>query len=652
MTFRLMWKLAMRNFVSLRRIIFPFVISMAMMFAMQYILFSLFNNEFLEKRSDTTKLISVAGDFFVSLLLIIFILYANRFVMKQRKKEFALNIILGMEKKHLRLILLIESIVEYIVTAVLSIIGGYLFGLLLFVLLNKLTENKHFTPMDYPFDVRAMLITIIALAVVMLVLFIINNVQISLQSPLGLLQSGKKVEKQRSKWFLSIIGFVGVTLVIIAYSCALMINPFLNEYHLLGFLCALASVILGTYLLFMSCSVLVLRALKSIPSIYYQKVNFFSISGLLSRMKVNAVSLASITLLCTFLVVTLSLSLTTYRGIQKTIVSLPSEDYTITQLDDSSYDKQVKSNEKIIQELRQYTKIKDIKNVKETTMMANEHKGEIREKGPGSGIMLNLKTEKDFNRENHERLHLKKDEIGIGSNLEEIEKSKHLKLLGHTFRTRHLNEDHIDGAGALSYAYIVVKDQDVFNKVTQHVTDDNSLTTNAEARFNVNNSEAIEPHKEDLEDKYKVQIESKKERSSIMIDMFGGFVFLGTIVSITLLIGIFLMMYYKQVSEGFEDHRNYQIMKKVGLDKSLIKRIIRKQIIWIFALPMGVTIVHSLVASKMAYRLLGSLMKINYQDYLVSNLIILVLVTLIYGFIYLITSSTYYNTIYHGRKDN
>lgn len=170
--------------------------------------------------------------------------------------------------------------------------------------------------------------------------------------------------------------------------------------------------------------------------------------------------------------------------------------------------------------------------------------------------------------------------------------------------------------------------------------------------FNVNNSQAIEPHKEDLEDKYQVQIESKKERSSLMIDVFGGFVFLGTIVSITLLIGIFLMMYYKQVSEGFEDHRNYQFMKKVGLDKPLIKRIIRKQIIWIFALPIGVTIVHSLVASKMAYRLLGSLMKINYKDYLVSNLIILVLVTLIYGFIYLITSSTYFNTIYHGRKDD
>ncbi|MCY1570141.1 ABC transporter permease [Staphylococcus pettenkoferi] len=652
MTFRLMWKLAMRNFVSLRRIIFPFVISIAMMFAMQYILFSLFNNEFLEKKSDTTKLIAVAGDFFVSLLLIIFILYANRFVMKQRKKEFALNIILGMEKKHLRLILLIESIVEYIVTAVLSIIGGYLFGLLLFVLLNKLTENKHFTTMDYPFDVRAMLITIIALAVVMLVLFIINNVQISLQSPLGLLQSGKRVEKQRSKWVLIILGIIGTVLIIIAYSCALMINPFLNEYHLLGFLCALASVILGTYLLFMSFSVLVLRALKSIPRIYYQKVNFFSISGLLSRMKVNAVSLASITLLCTFLVVTLSLSLTTYRGIQKTIVSLPSEDYTITQLDDSSYDKQVKSNKKIIQELRQYTKIKDVKNVKETTMMAKEHKGELLEKGPGSRMMLNFKTEQDFNRENHEHLHLKKGEIGIGSNLEKIEKSKHLKLMGHKFRTRHLNEDHIEGAGALSYAYIVVKDQDVLNKVTQHVTDDNALTTNAEARFNVNNSQAIEPHKEDLEDKYQVQIESKNERSSLIIDVFGGFVFLGTIVSITLLIGIFLMMYYKQVSEGFEDHRNYQIMNKVGLDKPLIKRIIRKQIIWIFALPIGVTVVHSLVASKMAYRLIGSIMMVNYVDYLVSNLIILVGVTLIYGFIYLITSSIYFNTIYHSGNDD
>ncbi|CAM3175985.1 hypothetical protein CD039_06575 [Staphylococcus argensis] len=651
MTFRLMWKIAMRNFITLPRIIFPFVISMSMMFGMQYILFSLFNNEFLENRSDTTKLIAVAGDFFVSVLLIIFILYANRFVMKQRKKEFALNIILGMEKKHLRLILLIESIVEYIVTAILSIIGGYLFGQLMFVLLNKLTENKNFTAMDYPFDVRAMLITIIALAVVMLILLMINNVQISLQSPLGLLQSSKKAEKHRSKWLLSIVGIVGVILVIIAYSCALMINPFLNEYHLLGFLCALASVILGTYLLFISCSVLVLRALKNIPNIYYRKVNFFSISGLLSRMKVNAVSLASITLLCTFLVVTLSLSLTTYRGIQKTIVSLASEDYTITQLDDSSYDKQVKSNKKIVQELRQYTKVKDIKNVKETTMMASEHKGEIREQGSGSRIMLNFKTEKDFNREKHAHLHISKDEIGLGSNLEELQKAKHLKLLGHTFQTRHLNENQIEGAGALSYAYIVVKDQDVLNKVTQHVTDDNALTTNAEARFNVNNAQAIESHKEDFEDKYEVQIESKKEKGEVMIDMFGGFVFLGTIVSITLLIGIFLMMYYKQVSEGFEDHRNYQIMKKVGLDKPLIKRIIRKQIIWIFALPIGVTVVHSLVASKMAYRLLGSIMMINYGDYLISNLIILVLVTLIYGFIYLITSSTYFNTIYHGRKD-
>lgn len=642
----------MRNFVSLRRIIFPFVISMSMMFAMQYILFSLFNNEFLEKKSDTTKLIAVAGDFFVSLLLIIFILYANRFVMKQRKKEFALNIILGMEKKHLRFILLIESIVEYIVTAVLSIIGGYLFGLLLFVLLNKLTEKTDFSTMDYPFDVRAMLITIIALAVVMLLLFIINNVQISLQSPLGLLQSGKRVEKQRSKWVLIILGIIGTVLIIIAYSCALMINPFLNEYHLLGFLCALASVILGTYLLFMSFSVLVLRALKSIPRIYYQKVNFFSISGLLSRMKVNAVSLASITLLCTFLVVTLSLSLTTYRGVQQTVGSLPSDDYTITQLDNSSYDKQVKSNKKIIQELRQYTKIKDVKNVKETTMMANAHNGAIREKGPGSGIMLNFKTEKDFNNEKHAHLHLKRDEIGLSSNVDEIDKSKYLKLMDNQFHTQHIDKKKVDGAGAVSYAYIVVKDQDVLNKVTQNVTDDNTLTTNAEIRFNVGNSQAIESHKEHLEDKYEVQIESKKEHRALMIDMFGGFVFLGTIVSITLLIGIFLMMYYKQVSEGFEDHRNYQIMKKVGLDKPLIKRIIRKQIIWIFALPIGVTVVHSLVASKMAYRLIGSIMMVNYVDYLVSNLIILVGVTLIYGFIYLITSSIYFNTIYHDGNDD
>ena len=146
-----------------RHVIMPFILALSIMFATEFILLSLNMNDYVQKRSLLPIFIG-AGNFFMSVLGFIFILYANRFMMKRRQQELAMNMILGMEKKHFRMIMLIEMVYQYVLIALISITGGYLFGVLIFMLMNKLMHQTGMSLLDYPFNVKAMCITLIILA--------------------------------------------------------------------------------------------------------------------------------------------------------------------------------------------------------------------------------------------------------------------------------------------------------------------------------------------------------------------------------------------------------------------------------------------------------------------------------------------------------
>lgn len=159
-----------QNFVNQRHIIVPFISVISILFGIEYILLSLTTNIYFNEHHPELKISAIIGIVFMTMLLFIFLIYANHFVMNRRKKEFALNMVLGMEKKHLRLIILIELFIQFIISAILSIVGGYLFGELFFMLFNKLVNTHQPQLSDYPFDVLSMKITLTMLLSLMIIL--------------------------------------------------------------------------------------------------------------------------------------------------------------------------------------------------------------------------------------------------------------------------------------------------------------------------------------------------------------------------------------------------------------------------------------------------------------------------------------------------
>ncbi|WP_262855743.1 ABC transporter permease [Staphylococcus marylandisciuri] len=597
-------------------------------------------NKFLQERNEVIRAYAGIGDFFVSVLIIVFILYANRFVMRRRRKEFALNIILGMEKKHLRFILLIETIIEYLIASLISIIGGYLFGILLFMLLNKLMKMQHFNTFDYPFNIRAMVITLIILFIAMSILYLINCIQLTLRSSLKLIHSGKAVEKARSTTTLIILSIIGTVLLVLCYGLALNINLY-TDYGL--FFLALLLVIVATYVLFTSLSILILRVLRRIPTIYYKKVNFFTLSNLLSRMKSNAVSLASISLLCTFLVVTALLSLSTYRGLPQMLTQEHQQGYYI------QYDNQEHSISQIQKRLRnferdcnKYTQITyKQKLLSFRSVLFLDNNKLTAEKQKTVPFFTKIVTENQLEHYNGKKLNLKSNQIGLYSANPDFDSLTEVELLGQKKRVKHLNVDDTSEQSSGRALFIVVKNTAQLKQVKDKVKGSN----NVEYLFNVKNKHVFEQHKSTLENKYSLTIDSIEEFNRNISEIYGGLVFVGIIVSITLLVGIFLMMYYKQVSEGYDDQRNYQIMKTTGLDKSLIKQVINRQIIWIFSLPLLITCLHSLFATKLISQLLTILVGVHYYEYIVNYSIIMGITIVVYGLIYLLTSNAYFRNV-------
>lgn len=272
MTIHMLWKMIAQNFKMQRHVIMPFILALSIMFATEFILLSLNMNDYVQKRSQLLPIFIGVGNFFMSVLGFIFILYANRFMMKRRQQELAMNMILGMEKKHFRMIMLIEMVYQYVLIALISITGGYLFGVLIFMLMNRLMHQTGMSLLDYPFNVKAMCITLIILAAVMLFLFLINNLKILFQSPIKLIHQRQRAERKLPKFVLYALLVIGIVTLFSSYHIALSNQMVLRSlYDLFG---AIGLVMIGTYCLYLSLGVLLLDWLKRIPKMYYNPKYF------------------------------------------------------------------------------------------------------------------------------------------------------------------------------------------------------------------------------------------------------------------------------------------------------------------------------------------------------------------------------------------
>lgn len=651
-------KFAFKNMKANALLLTPFLIASSIMGTLFFVMASLGQNQYIEKNHEYIAMLIQFGIFIVGIFTFIFIIYANSFLAKRRNKEFALYGILGLEKKHIAKIISIEYILNFLTVSFFSITGGFVLGKLAFILLNRITKNMTAKIMDYNFSSSSAILTLIFLGIIFVLIYLTMVFKIGKSTPIELLSKQKKAEGEpKSKFILGTLGFI---ILCVGYYLSITSKGSIKSFG--RFFPAVFAVIIGTYLVFIALSILVLKLLKRNRNLYYKSKNFLSISGMLYRMKSNAVSLASITLLSTSIIVTLATTLTINSSIKDFTNSIHPKDFYLSSSVTGNNKDILKNGEERKNEilkllnkvLKEDEKIKNL-TVKKTKMnpVINEN-GKITPLGKRSELasFLIIETLEDFNKNNNTNYTLNDDEVLYSTNSKNLKNYDSMEFAGKNYKlvkVKDLYPRNIAADGMI----IIVKDNEIFIKMLDNYNE-KQLKYNLDFNFDLDSADK-EAFYSRLQTDYNIFVQqkdvfshslsSKAEVDAFTYELNGGLLFFGMIVALIFITGTVLITYYKQISEGFEDKQNYQIMKNVGLPDSIIKKSLRVQILWIFFLPLVVATIHSLFAFPILYNILGGLGFQSIGIFAMSFGTIVLGFSVIYFVIYSITSRVYYKII-------
>lgn len=670
MKFSILNKVAFRSILSHKRLYFPFLLAVSLLFSLEYILLSLLKNDYVNEFHPDLSIIIEMGVFFSTLLIVIITLYTSNFIQSNQTKEFGLYTVLGLEKKHIRWITLIQTFFNWIVTAIFSVALGYLSGSLMFVGLNRLMQDTGAGLMDYPFQIQTALGTALILLGTFFVSFIFHAFKIGRLNPIELLRSAHEGQGEpKGRWWLMILGLI--TLVG-GYYIALTTNDVLGSLQ--NIFIAIFLVIIGTYLLFLSLSIFILKALRKNKKIYYKPNNFLSISGMLHRMNNNAVSLASIAILSSGVILVMGLTLSLFRTMESQIQGAMPYDYEIRTVSAESYENEPSENEKILNQviteaknhgeisednIRTTLTVGGYLDGRELTPLPANNKPEFEElRAAGQPLYIIVETVDSYNNYMQQSEAINENEVLIASNLLDLKDFPTLEINGLEYNTKAVAEDVIPSNYGVEILYIALPSEEEVEQVRENHLLYNtreeryepySYTTSA--TFNVeNNQKEVDAFLREAGEEQTLAVESQEDIRQSMYTLYGGLFFIGMVVSTVLIIGTVLMLYFKQVSEGFEDKENYKIMRQVGLPEDLIQKTIRSQIVWIFLLPIAVAVIHNLFASKIIYILLGLFGTRDFTIFSTSYFAVLVVFAVVYLIFYQFTSRAYYNIINESEK--
>lgn len=648
-------KFAFKNLKAHRILYIPFILSSGIMLLLFNIMASLSANEYVRTRHETLPMIINIGIVITGILTFIFFIYSTNFLTKRRNKEFALYGIMGLEKKHIRKIITIEMIIAFFIIAIFALVGGYIFGKLTFLALNKLMKDVAGRIMDYPFSIKAMIETIILLVVAFLASLISTSFKIYTQTPIELLSNQKSGEGEpKSRIFIMILGFI---LLAVGYFIALTTQGMLTS--LLYFFIAALITMLATYLLFMSFSVIYLKRQKKKKS-YYKKERFLGVSGLLYRIKSNAISLASISIISVGVIIAVSASLSIYDRIEYSASNVIPREYNldskeninkenleeaIKNLEDKVY-KTVPSKENIKNEFVNYTMMTL---VEEKENKITSFKGG--EKTPQYFVLVydlegyNKRVRGDYTLEDDEvlltanqKFMLKKDKLQIG------DKTFKIKIVDNFIPSNLAVESYGIVVKDISTMEYISKELKIYDKKEEKYKD---AAISLEANWDIDgiDREEYNANLRKFSEENGLNVEYAESYLKGAYEIYGGFVFLGTITAFIFLVATVIISYYKQISEGFEDREKYQIMKKIGLEDKLIKKTSSSQMVYLLFAPLIFAIINSTVASKIIYQLLALFGVIKFMQYGKYLLIVIGVFFVVYYLIFKMTSKAYYKIV-------
>ena len=574
---------------------------------------------------------------------VIFLFYTNSFLIKRRKKEIGVYNILGMGKRHIARMMAVETIL----TAGISILGGLVFGIifgkLMYLLLLKILHNS--VDMQFSVNGTAIVQTVILFAGIFLLTYLYNILQIQLVNPVELLHGGNQGEKEpKSRWLLVI---VGVAALGNGYWIALTTEAPLEA--LLKFFVAVVCVIIGTYALFIAGSIVVLKILRKNKAYYYNPKHFTSVSGMIYRMKQNGAGLANICVLSTMVLVMVSTTVSLYAGMEDILDSRFPRDVSIVCNEADT------NKEEILQRLikeqceKAGVKITDRVRYRYGSMNA-VLKGNNLEKVEQYYLdnhfyYVEMITQEEYNRIEKQNVSLKEQEILTYTTNGKCGK-KQINIAGQNYRVKkelsEMTSQPKSTEEMYKTLYIVFANAEQIERIESFSYAD---------KFNLKGDdgkqkETLEQIQNEFYEKFPDgTMESRMLSRSSFYELYGGLFFIGIYLGSMFIMATVLIIYYKQISEGYDDRERYQIMQKVGMSKKELKRSIRSQVLSVFFLPLVVAVIHVAVAFKVMTKILGVLNLTNVSLFAVCTIITIAVFAVFYIIVYSITAKEYYRIV-------
>lgn len=660
--FKLTSKLALSNLKQNRKLYYPFALAVILTTMILYSFIALSLTPHLEDSygGGSARTVLGFGSFVVQLVVIILVAYANGYVMKNRSKELGLYSVLGMEKKHLLIMTLWELLFFYVLTVGVGLGLGLLFDRLIFALLLKCMGLP--VVIQSTFQIDAVLNTLLGLALAFGLILLLNSFRLLRYSSLHLMQQKKAGEKKGR--FLLVQTLLGLGLLGIAFYMALTVERPIAAVQ--GFFIAVILVILATYLLFNAGSITFLRFLKGRKSYYYKPENFISVSNLIARMRKNAAGLATISILSTMVLVTLTGSLNIFIGGQNYLDTMYPSDYNFSvghMPSDAETEPVIEEVQAQIKKVADATHLSDYQVAQTTYWSAEIRKidGRILEVYDQSDQETGqeLKTEGVvyfFDQATYEQLTGQKVELGENEILAYGYQypgrlDAQLEINGKTFTIKEkLDSNFIQGklpqADLFQHQmglYLVLPDLNQLGlKVDKNL--EFSITAKNKDNQDFISSLIKDLYSTDKMSQYGATLFGGYERYSIekeWRESAGTLLFIGIFLSVIFLLATVLVIYYKQISEGYEDRENFVILQQVGLDQKQTSTTIRKQILTVFFLPLFFSFLYLGVAYKMIAKIVAILGATNAGLVLQTTLSICAVFFISYVLVFLLTSRSY-----------
>lgn len=663
-------RLAKQNIRNNKSTYIPYIITCIFCIAMIYMMEFLRDCPTLDqavRQADEVRMIVFTGEIVVEIFCIIFLIYSNSFLMKRRQKEIGLYNILGLERNHIGIVMFLETIITSIGSLAGGIAAGIIGSKLALLLLLKLLHIP--SVLGFYISVKGIFTCLFMFGIIFLMILFLNLAKIHLSRPVELLRGNNTGEKEPvAKWLMALIGFICLGA---GYYLAVTTESPIKAITI--FLLAVILVMAGTYLLFTAGSIVILKFLRRRKSFYYRTGNFISISGMLYRMKQNAIGLASICILSTGVLLMISMTVSIYFGMNDIMLNrYPYDvDMSVTSISEDECQTAIEAFEKAIAD----NKVPVEKSVEEIYLdiVCNKNGDQILIKpantirNSDSVLVLSLLNQAEYKRLTGISANLNDDEIFAWYPSAVQKDSVTVDETEFTVK-KWLDKNPLTcGEDAVSdNAVLVVTDED-FKKfdemrtemykgvssapagedLTLHLGLDITGSETDKIDFGTPVMEVVKDLKKNgglSENSWITSGIRQQEYESYYADN-GSLLFIGIFLGSLFLMGTAMIIYYKQISEGYEDQKRFEIMQKVGLSRREVRSSVRRQILMVFFLPLLMAMLHITMAFPMIRRMLLLFGMTNTKLFIGCTAGTVLIFAVVYGLIYLMTARSYYHIV-------